>query len=623
MKKILLLAAAALLVSSANAQLKRSEATHAPARPQMQLMKPEVKKEVKQMRTPGTPVVNAPKKAANIECWYRRPAGAFPASIVIEDGAYAGVLYAPYIAVTPYVDYTFNGFVDGASPDAHLFWEYQAWAPNEDGTDTEQMWFTEDGPDLTVQYGYETDTVPFFYVEDGDAFNMFTLTGYEMGGTSEAPQIVNSYFSDILSVPSTMEIWDRDFLKSSKNFCYGGLNGTQRYPFITYTGAEPNGEGYWFGTNGFHQVANPRYFVDGIAQAFEKPTAPYLLKQVAVMTSALEVEGQVDMTCRIYKLDEIPAYNDTTSVILPEEPGELIARGRATVTPETDAATGGMVFFTLFGEEDGLEYDITPTIDCAILVVIDGYNDPGMENLKEFSAMISTDDEVDEGFGELAYLKFGYADENGDVDYYYWEGLNNFFSSGQMKTGLSIFLSTENPYLTYNYTAEDGKYTFPDEGGVMEKQFGSHTSRSIEFWSWVPSADDAWYISCNDEEVPEWLNIELEDQMSGGEFSGLVNAVVTAEPLPEGVPYREAIVRFEIPGNYLDYTFMQGTKPEPQPYIKGDVNGDGEVSIADVNMLISIILGAEDTSEGRSDVNGDGETTLADVNNLIDIILNM
>ena len=73
MKKILLLAAAALMVTSANAQIKRSETTQAPARPHLQVMKAEAKKEV--------------KKAANVDCWYRRPAGAFPASLVVEDGA--------------------------------------------------------------------------------------------------------------------------------------------------------------------------------------------------------------------------------------------------------------------------------------------------------------------------------------------------------------------------------------------------------------------------------------------------------------------------------------------------------------------------------------------------------
>jgi len=55
----------------------------------------------------------------------------------------------------------------------------------------------------------------------------------------------------------------------------------------------------------------------------------------------------------------------------------------------------------------------------------------------------------------------------------------------------------------------------------------------------------------------------------------------------------------------------------------GDVNSDGEVTIADVNAIIDIILGAtvDDETMSRADVNGDGEVTIADVNAVIDIIL--
>jgi len=51
----------------------------------------------------------------------------------------------------------------------------------------------------------------------------------------------------------------------------------------------------------------------------------------------------------------------------------------------------------------------------------------------------------------------------------------------------------------------------------------------------------------------------------------------------------------------------------------GDVNGDGEVTVADVNAIIDMILTGNTTAAG--DVNGDGEVTVADVNEVIDIIL--
>ena len=74
---------------------------------------------------------------------------------------------------------------------------------------------------------------------------------------------------------------------------------------------------------------------------------------------------------------------------------------------------------------------------------------------------------------------------------------------------------------------------------------------------------------------------------------------------------------------YLDsVVFNPNYTPDPQ-YIKGDVNGDGEVNIADVNALIDIIMGgeADDATRKRADVNEDSEINVADVNALIDLIL--
>lgn len=58
--------------------------------------------------------------------------------------------------------------------------------------------------------------------------------------------------------------------------------------------------------------------------------------------------------------------------------------------------------------------------------------------------------------------------------------------------------------------------------------------------------------------------------------------------------------------------------------LKGDVNGDGEVNIGDINALIDVILsgGSLDTcSMWRADLAEDGELSLADINALIDYVL--
>jgi len=55
--------------------------------------------------------------------------------------------------------------------------------------------------------------------------------------------------------------------------------------------------------------------------------------------------------------------------------------------------------------------------------------------------------------------------------------------------------------------------------------------------------------------------------------------------------------------------------------IKGDVNGDGEVSIADINAIIEVINA--DGYSSDADVNGDGSVTIADINGVVDIMIGL
>lgn len=55
------------------------------------------------------------------------------------------------------------------------------------------------------------------------------------------------------------------------------------------------------------------------------------------------------------------------------------------------------------------------------------------------------------------------------------------------------------------------------------------------------------------------------------------------------------------------------------PSLCGDVNGDGEVNIADINAVIDMILSGSTVITG--DVNNDGEVNIADINAIIGIIL--
>ena len=55
----------------------------------------------------------------------------------------------------------------------------------------------------------------------------------------------------------------------------------------------------------------------------------------------------------------------------------------------------------------------------------------------------------------------------------------------------------------------------------------------------------------------------------------------------------------------------------------GDLNGDGVVSVTDVTLLVSVVLGEENENVDmdNADVNGDGILSVSDVTTLVNIIL--
>lgn len=71
---------------------------------------------------------------------------------------------------------------------------------------------------------------------------------------------------------------------------------------------------------------------------------------------------------------------------------------------------------------------------------------------------------------------------------------------------------------------------------------------------------------------------------------------------------------------FLPIAFDEDPYPE-SGNMRGDVDGNGEVNIADVNCVVGVILGKPDVYEGRADVDKNSEVNIADVNEIISIIL--
>lgn len=559
MKQLFLFCLMALMLMPVNGQTMKL-ATPKHSAPLTKMMQQPQCQEMK-MREPGTAVLQAPRRAGAAQVYYKRPAGAFPGFLAMETGTHDLLGYYQFTAlqIAPYVPYTYRGVATGTLGDPRFTWQVPYLNIF---TNVDDVLDASGQQDVTVSYGAMFVDAPTMEVTDDlDTYTYQLSTNINGDGIQPV---------GVMPWPDWGQVVDDniELLKSSTNFSYitDANDSESTFPFTFYSGMTPysnNDYGYWFGKNG----GNNGVHIDGIAQAFERPEHPYLLKEVVLYAYKLNVTSNVEMKCKIYRIDDIPAYNDTSSVVLPEQPGELIAMGSAQLTAGAgDDLVGNLVVFTPYTPVDGdwsLPDPSPLTIDDAIMVVIDGYNDPEMSALTEFSALVGKETHLDDGYGERAYLKVGRDDDQGNFDgTYQWCGLNNFFRSGEMKTGLSIFLNTELPFLDNSDTSDNGEFTFPASGGVMthtvtDDNGETVTLDGIRFISWQPYNGGEWSITCDGEEPPTWLDFEFTDGSTDGEFDYLVNAKVTAQPLEAGTDYREATVRFAIPGTYMDYKFIQ------------------------------------------------------------------
>jgi len=657
MKKLLLLGAAVLMVTSASAQLKRAHTTSMQrhAAPKVERIVPDWNLDTKvatgysKKNVASKSMAKAPRKSSILDVWYTRPAGVFGSGPIMKNGLYYSDFTRTIFHFKPFKDYTFHGNVLGAEPGENLITYYEYYIDGE--TD-----YADEVTDLVIEYPFYTqEFMPKFAagigtdIDDIDArgawFNFQSMT-YDYDYKVDPPMFLGSNPNIALAVRSWHDFTDvsedERYFVTARDNSTGGWFGNEPYSITKYGGLKPfdpnEGEtaGNWFGKNAGTTDGMSR--IDGIAQAFEKPEHPYLLSHVGAMFYMVNITAPVELTCKVYKLDSIPSYREQGVARLPAEPGELIATGTCTATPEmvlTQYNSKPMLLdFPLMGYDPILDMPIEMdlTIDYPILVVLDNYNDEGLEALTSFSAVIDTYWDQDEGFGEMAYLKIDDADEEGTFHGdYLWYGLNNLFGE-PMKTSYSIYLSIEQPFIT-TMLVDDDEYTFPDEGGQMFREYQTRneqgevvikTMDGVGFISSYLTAEDDWYVTWNDEEeMPDWLHLTLYDDpnsVPGEQIYYNTGVSVTADPLPEGVTYREAKIRFEIPGDYFYYTFKQGEEPQPQPGNRYDVNEDGEVSVADINYLIQMIL--SNNLKAVGDVNQDGEVSLADVNDLINYILN-
>lgn len=120
-------------------------------------------------------------------------------------------------------------------------------------------------------------------------------------------------------------------------------------------------------------------------------------------------------------------------------------------------------------------------------------------------------------------------------------------------------------------------------------------------------------------EAPEWLTIEGANQYAkvngSQQFAGQIDITATAQASSF---QNNGYIVFSTPGSECEIYVYQDD-------IVGDIDANGDVDGADLNILINILLGKDNAAnyDGRANINGDpsGNVTSDDINALINILL--
>ena len=200
------------------------------------------------------------------------------------------------------------------------------------------------------------------------------------------------------------------------------------------------------------------------------------------------------------------------------------------------------------------------------------------------------------------------------------------------------------PYMYRDFVNKEGEYVgsaiySENNWGVPISFYGSYDVMKVdEFYNTITVSADGQ--TCDEVATTYtqlgWVNKNGEYLYELADLPAWVKSVkasyidkdvydisVVCEPLPAGVKGRSCEVKMKsLFGNLSDDVITISQGEGGSPAVKGDVNGDGKVDVADVNVIIDIILGnATFEQYPAADVTGDGKVDVADVNAVIDVIL--
>ena len=162
------------------------------------------------------------------------------------------------------------------------------------------------------------------------------------------------------------------------------------------------------------------------------------------------------------------------------------------------------------------------------------------------------------------------------------------------------------------------RFAVPVDGGTLYK--GEHITLKPQSWA------TSYIVEVSSKENT-WGRSRFIETLKNGQYETTLPAEeikVDGKLMVDGTTYyarcKTSYTDFDGDNHTTAYGPVISFVYRETAGVNGDVNGDGEVNIADVNAIIDMILTG--TINPAGDVNGDSEVNIADVNAVIDIILN-
>ena len=208
----------------------------------------------------------------------------------------------------------------------------------------------------------------------------------------------------------------------------------------------------------------------------------------------------------------------------------------------------------------------------------------------------------------ISFVVFGMALCAAATDRFYIEDFT--IAAGETHT-VNIMLDNETAY-----TAFQSDLYLPDELSLDEGSFAL-TERK--------NANHTLTVSAFPDRVYRMMSYSLNIKTYSGNSGALVTFNVTASEDFEGpvvITLRNTLFTTEA-GIEIPFEDETCTVMLPASFIKGDVDGDGNVNISDVTALIDYLLSgnASGINVSAADCNLDGKVNISDVTSLIDYLL--